>query len=77
MNLILGMRMALAGGRESIARMVLMAVGIATGVVLLLFTLTALPVMQSHIDRLAWHRTNASSPATAPDSALWLAVTDR
>ena len=74
---MLGIRMALAGGRESIARMVLMAVGIAIGVVLLLLTLTALPVMQSHIDRLAWHRTNAASPATAPDPALWLAVTDR
>jgi hypothetical protein len=29
------------------------------------------------LDRLAWHRTTAASPASTPDSALWLAVTDR
>jgi hypothetical protein len=34
-------------------------------------------VLQRHIDRLAWHRTTALSPPTAPDPALWLAVTDR
>jgi FtsX-like permease family len=77
MNLLLGIRIALAGGRESLARMALMALGIAIGVVLLLVTLTGLPILQGHIDRLAWHRTDAASPATAPDPALWLAVTDR
>ena len=69
--------MAFAGGREAVARMALMTIGVAVGVVLLLLSLTALPVMQRHIDRLAWHRTDAASPATAPDPALWLAVTDR
>jgi len=77
MSLTLGIRMALAGGRESLARMALMALGLAVGVMLLLLTLTALPIMQSHVDRLAWHRTTEASPATAPDPALWLAVTDR
>ena len=42
--------------------MALMAIGIAIGVVLVLLALTALPIMQSHIDRLAWHRTDAASP---------------
>jgi hypothetical protein len=73
----LGIRIAFAGGRESVARMALMAVGVAVGVALLLFTLTAMPVLQRHVDRLAWHRTTAASPPTAPDPALWLAVTDR
>ncbi len=77
MSVLLGIRMALAGGREAVARMALMTIGVAVGVVLLLLSLTALPVMQQHIDRLAWHRTDAASPATAPDPALWLAVTDR
>jgi hypothetical protein len=76
-SVLLGIRIAFAGGRESVARMALMAVGVAVGVALLLFTLTAMPVLQRHVDRLAWHRTTAASPPTAPDPALWLAVTDR
>jgi len=77
MNLLLGIRMAFAGGREAAARMALMAIGVAVGVVLILLSLTGLPIMQTHIDRLAWHRTDEASPATAPDPALWIAVTDR
>jgi hypothetical protein len=76
-SILLGIRIAFAGGRESLARNALMAAGVAVGVTLLLFTLTAMPVLQRHIDRLAWHRTTAGSPATAPDPALWLAITDR
>lgn len=77
MSILPGMRIVFAGGRESLARNALMAAGVAVGVVLLLFTLTAMPVLQRHIDRLAWHRTTEASPPTAPDPALWLAVTDR
>ena len=77
MNIVLGLRIAFAGGRESVARFALMASGVAIGVVLLLFSLTAMPGLQGRIDRYAWHRTDASTPATAPDAALWLAVTDR
>jgi len=77
MSLLLGVRLALAGGRESVARMVLMTIGVAVGMVLLLLSLTGLPARQSHIDRLAWHRTTAQSPPTAEDGAWWLAVTDR
>jgi hypothetical protein len=77
MSILLGIRIAFAGGRESLARNALMAAGVAVGVMLLLFTLTAMPVLQRHIDRLAWHRTTALSPPTAPDPALWLALTDR
>jgi len=77
MNILLGIRVALAGGREAVVRMTLMAIGVTVGVVLLLLSLSGLPILQSHIDRLAWHRTDAFSPTTAPDPALWLAVTDR
>jgi len=76
-NVLLGIRMAFAGGRESLARMALMAVGVAIGVPLVLVAVSALPILQSHVDRLAWHRTTAQSPPTAPDHAMWLAVTDR
>ncbi|GAA4734655.1 ABC transporter permease [Phytohabitans rumicis] len=75
-TLALGVRIAFAGGRESTARMVLMAGGVAVGVVLLLLSLATLPAMQGRIDRLAWHRTSAASAPTAPDPALWLPVTD-
>jgi FtsX-like permease family len=76
-SILLGVRLAIGGGRESLARNALLAAGVAVGVMLLLFTLTAMPVLQRHIDRLAWHRTTEASPPTAPDPALWLAVTDR
>jgi len=76
MTVLLGVRIAFAGGRESLARMALMTAGVAVGVVLLLLSLTAMPALQGRIDRLAWHRTNVDSPATAPDRALWLPVTD-
>lgn len=77
MNILLGFRLAFAGGREALARMMLMLVGVTIGVPLILFAISAVPIMQAHIDRLAWHRTTADSPPTAPDRALWLAVTDR
>lgn len=76
-HLLLGIRMAFSGGREALARMTLMAIGVVVGVVLILVSLTFLPALQAHVDRLAWHRTDASDPPTAPDQALWLAVTDR
>jgi hypothetical protein len=77
MNVMLGLRIAFASGRESVARIALTAAGIALGIVLLLLALTAMPALQGRIDRYAWHRTAASSPATAPDRALWKPITDR
>jgi hypothetical protein len=66
MMIMLGLRIAFAGGRESVARVALTAAGVALGIVLLLLALTAMPALQGRIDRYAWHRTEASSPATAP-----------
>jgi hypothetical protein len=71
-NLWLGLRLAVADGRAAAARISLIAAGLAVGVVLLLFSLVVLPALQARIDRYAWHRTDAASPATAPDRALWL-----
>src|SRR5262245_9433417 len=77
MSVRLGIRIAAAGGRPSLARFILVAVGVAVGVVLLLSALTVMPALQGRIDRYAWHRTDAETAATAPDRALWLPVTDR
>lgn len=74
MTIRLGLRLAFAGG---VTRMAMMACGIGAGVVLLLFALTAMPALQGRIDRYAWHRTDAATPASAPDPALWLPATDR
>lgn len=72
----LGLRMTFAAGRESLARLALTAAGVAVGVALLLITLTAMPALEGRSARLGWHNTSASSPATATDGALWLAVQD-
>jgi hypothetical protein len=73
----LALRIAFAGGRAGLARAGLMAIGVAIGVTLILLSLVAMPAVQGRIDRYAWHRTDASSPAAAPDAAIWHAVTDR
>ena len=72
----LGLRMAFAAGRESLARLALAAVGVAVGVTLLLITLTAMPALEGRAARMGWHNTSAGSPATAQDAALWLGVAD-
>ncbi len=77
MSVLLGLRIALAGGRDSRIRFGLTVLGCAVGTLLVLLTLVVMPALQGRIDRYAWHRTDASSPATAPDAALWLPVTDR
>jgi len=72
----LGLRLAFAAGRESLARLALTAFGVAVGVTLLLTTLTAMPALEGRAARLGWHNTSAESPATAADAALWLASPD-
>src|SRR5262245_19572499 len=77
MSILLGLRLAAAGGRESRIRFGLVVLGAATGTLLILLTLLVLPVLQGRIDRYAWHRTGADTPASARDAALWLPVTER
>ncbi|MFB4285600.1 FtsX-like permease family protein [Nonomuraea sp. MTCD27] len=68
--------MALAGGRRSLPGLVLTAVGVAVGIMLLLFGLAGQSALQGRLERSAWQDTEASTEATAPDPALWLAVSD-
>lgn len=76
MSVLLGLRMACAGGWGSLLRLVLTAVGVGVGVVLLLLVLSGQSALQGRVERSAWQDTEASTEATAPDPALWLAVSD-
>jgi hypothetical protein len=76
MTLWMGVRFALVGGRESLARLALTAVGVSVGVTLVLLTLTALPALHGRDQRGAWHTTSADTARTGGDPVLWLAVDD-
>jgi len=80
----LGVRLALAGGRESLLRLAFTAVGVAVGVTLLLLALTGASAMRGRAERTAWldaayavtSAERPAPPAESADGALFLAVTD-
>jgi hypothetical protein len=72
----LGLRLAVAGGRESLLRLAVTAFGVAVGVMLLLLCLTGQSAEQGRAERSGWQSADAGTPATAPDPALFLTVTD-
>jgi hypothetical protein len=72
----LGLRLAVAGGRESLLRLAVTAFGVAVGVVLLLLCLTGQAAEQGRAERSGWQSADSGTPATAPDPALFLTVTD-
>jgi hypothetical protein len=72
----LGLRLAVAGGRESLLRLAVTAFGVAVGVVLLLLCLTGQSAEQGRAERSGWQSADQDTPATAPDPALFLTVTD-
>ena len=83
--LLLGLRLALGGGREGLVRLVFMAVGVGVGVAMLLLALTAPSALRGRFDRMAWQDAaySALSPETdddpvveSADGALFLAVSD-
>ena len=76
MTFRLGLRLAVAGGRESLLRLAVTAFGVAVGVVLLLLCLTGQTAQQGRAERSGWQSADSSTPATAPDPALFLTVTD-
>jgi hypothetical protein len=76
MTIRLGLRLAVAGGRESLLRLALTAVGVAVGVVLLLLCLSGQSAAQGRAERSGWRSADSATPATAPDAALLLSVTD-
>jgi hypothetical protein len=72
----LGWRLAVAGGRESLLRLAVTAFGVAVGVMLLLLCLTGQSAEQGRAERSGWQSADQDTPATAPDPALFLTVTD-
>lgn len=66
----LGLRLAVAGGREAVARLILIMVAVAIGVALLLTTLAALNAVTSQNDRYAWLESSSSASTTDTGSAL-------
>jgi hypothetical protein len=72
----LGLRLAVAGGREARLRLAVTAFGVAVGVVLLLLCLCGQSAEQGRAERSGWQSADSGTPATAPDPALFLTVTD-
>jgi FtsX-like permease family len=70
----LGVRLAVAGGRQAIARLLMIAAAVAVGSCLLLATLSALHALDAQNDRLAWLETGFVNPSGQADGAadgLW------
>lgn len=68
----LGIRLALRGGREAVARLLIVGAAVALGVGLLLGTLAALNATGTQNDRNAWLNTGwAPGPAKAGADPLW------
>jgi hypothetical protein len=72
----LGWRLAVAGGREALLRLAVMAFGVAIGVLVLLLSLTSQSAVQGRAERSGWQSADGDTPAEAPDAALFLSVTD-
>lgn len=79
----LGLRLAVAGGREAITRLALITVAVAVGVALLLTTLASMDALDAQNDRYAWLETGypgaaaaaggtSSATTTSADPLWWL-----
>jgi hypothetical protein len=72
----LGLRLAVAGGREAVVRLTIIAAAVAIGVGLLLTTISGVHAVNSQNARYAWLNTGlvknpANAGAPAADPALW------
>jgi hypothetical protein len=70
----LGLRLALAGGREALVRLVIIAVAVTLGVGLLLATLAGINAVNAQNSRYAWLNTGVKSATTTTGSTtdpLW------
>jgi hypothetical protein len=63
----LAARLAAGAGREALVRLVVTAVGVALGVVLLLFATVAFPALRAHDARAGWLATGSHNIAPAQD----------
>jgi hypothetical protein len=74
----LGLRLTVAGGKEALTRLTMIAIAVAIGVVLLLTTLAGLNAVNSQNARYAWLETGftpsvatATTTATNQDDPVW------
>ncbi|BCY11566.1 FtsX-like permease family protein [Actinoplanes sp. L3-i22] len=70
----LGLRLAVAGGREAVLRLAVLAAAVAIGVGMLLAAVAGVNAVHSQNLRYAWLNSQVTSAATgpeAPDPALW------
>ena len=65
----LGLRLAVAGGREALSRLALIAVAVAIGVAMLLTTLAGLNAFDTQNERYSWYLTGNSNGGQAPVQA--------
>lgn len=65
----LGLRFAVAGGREAITRLALIAIAVAIGVGLLLSTLGSINAFDAQDERYAWLETGFPGAEASPDTA--------
>jgi FtsX-like permease family len=76
----LGLRLAVAGGKEAVARLAIIAIAVAIGVGLLLATLAGINAVNAQNARYAWLNTGigveqsraVETNASAPDPLWWL-----
>lgn len=69
----LGLRLTLAGGREALTRLALIAIAVAIGTALLLTTLASINAVNTQNSRYAWLETGYTAPtaSTASNDPLW------
>lgn len=75
----LGLRLAVAGGREAITRLVVLAAAVAIGVGMLLATVAGINAVHAQNARYSWLNSGVTSAATGPearDPALWVVRED-
>ncbi|WP_029433420.1 FtsX-like permease family protein [Blastococcus sp. URHD0036] len=71
-----GLRLTLAGGREAVTRLALVAVAVTLGVALLLTTLAGINAVHAQNDRYAWLETGAEGVQhTSGGDPLWWRLT--
>lgn len=75
----LAARLAVSGGRESLIRLALTAVGVAIGTTMLLVAAAAEPAIRAHQQHTAWQYTLGDPAALEGDGdpLLWLLTSDR
>lgn len=74
---LLGLRLAVSGGREALARLAVLAAAVGLGVGLLLTAVSGVNAVTTQNDRYAWLNTGAPA-GTAPAASrgrLWLLIT--